>query len=173
MGTLLISLSPQNPGKHTHRAFAFFPKLPAELRCMIWTLARSEPRVVKIFISKDRNRFYSTAKVPTLLQICQESRRIAKQWYKLCFQKRVSAIDFVPRVYFDFSSDFLYVPSNGSPKGDPTRSNCYPYDLLIGDTEKVQKVVCEVTPYSEMFREIADYFPVASEALLILREEGM
>ncbi|KAE9364822.1 hypothetical protein N431DRAFT_564035 [Stipitochalara longipes BDJ] len=169
----LITLSPQTLGKQTHKAFALFPKLPPELRRMVWTLARPGPRVIKIFQSKvgDKEIIYSTAKVPTLLHTCQESRRIAKNWYELSFQCGWRG---TPRVYFDFSSDFVYFPRfPGKDSKYSTHSIASPSSISRNEREKVKRVVQEVESYNSRFDFISFFYPSATEAVLVLAEEGM
>jgi hypothetical protein len=171
----LINLSPQNLGMQTHKSFAFFPKLPLEIRRMIWIFARPVPRVLKIFEKWEgvQKVVYSTAKVPALLHACQESRWIAKEWYKLSFPGDY----FEPqssRIYFDCSSDYIYVPQEfGEDKGNPTHSNINPYLIRYMMTSKVMSVIHEVPEIWEIFYLLAHYFPSATKALLVLETEGM
>jgi len=144
---------------------------------MVWTFARPAPRVVNIFLSKtDGNDIlYSTAKVPSLLHVCQESRRLAKQWYQLSFQLAINWGDpDAARVYFDFSSDFLYFPYlTGGDPSDHSRFFPHAWDIDCDTRAKVRKVVQEVTSYSEQFYRISISYPFATEALLVGRKEGM
>jgi 2EXR family len=80
----------QRPSASRDKAFALFPKFPPELRRMVWIFARPPPRVIKLLWAKvggdEEDVIYSTAKVPSLLQTRQESRKIAKGWYELTFR---------------------------------------------------------------------------------------
>ncbi|KAE8446190.1 hypothetical protein EG329_012415 [Mollisiaceae sp. DMI_Dod_QoI] len=87
-----------------------FPRLAPELRLQIWEAARPEPRVIRIFPKKYEGEKYfaahSTAKVPTLLQTCRESRKVALEWYTLSFS---TFVGFPNTIYFDNSSDIAYL----------------------------------------------------------------
>ncbi|PMD29573.1 hypothetical protein L207DRAFT_642331 [Hyaloscypha variabilis F] len=173
----LINLSPQTLGTQTHKAFALFPKLPPELRRIVWDLARPSPRVIKLFHTKvnDVDILYSTAKVPSLLHTCQESRRVAKSWYELSlgyksnFGKKHAA-----HVYFDYSRDFLYSPlPDLEDERSYARSIAYPRDVYYLERTRVKKVVQEIPRIWEQFDLLSIYFPSAVEALLVDTEDGM
>jgi hypothetical protein len=171
----MINLSPQNLGMQAHKSFVFFPKLPPEIRRMIWTSARPAPRVLKIFEKMEgaEEVVYSTAKVPALLHACQDSRRIAKQWYELSFP-RTSYKPQSSRIYFDFSLDFVYVPEeSGEDKGNSTHSNISPYFIPHMIQSKVLNVIQEVEESCERFYPLASCFSSATKALLVLEGEGM
>jgi hypothetical protein len=171
----LINLSPQNLDIQLHKSFAFFPKLPPEIRRMIWTFARPAPRVLKMFEKKEGagEVVYSTAKVPALLHVCQESRQIAKEWYELSFPRR-SYEPESSRTYFDSSSDFVYVPEeSGEDKGNPTHSNINPYSIRSMMPSKIMNVIHEVPEFCDNFFQLASCFSSATKALLVLEGEGM
>jgi hypothetical protein len=143
----LINLSIQTLGKETQKSFAFFPQLPSEFRRMIWTFARPAPRVLKLFEKRVgiETVVYSTAKVPALLHACQESRRIAKEWYELSFPRIFRGLQF-PYIYIDYSSDFIYVPRRyGEDKGNPSRSNIAPYLISVLSFGKSMNVIQETS----------------------------
>ncbi|CZS93657.1 uncharacterized protein RCO7_09477 [Rhynchosporium graminicola] len=81
------------------KQFAFFPKLPAELRLMIWELALPGERIVRIqeFVeSSPHDRILqayqcigSKARVPTLLHVCHESRTLALKHYTIILKNRL------------------------------------------------------------------------------------
>jgi uncharacterized coiled-coil protein SlyX len=174
----LINLSPTILGKHTHKSFAFFPKLPPELRRMVWKFARPSPRVLKIYQFKtapdDKPELYSTAKVPSLLHACQESRRIAKEWYELSLRWYARIKEGEGRIYFDFSSDFLYYPLfDGKDMKHPTRSIPSPVVIHCQDKQKVRKIVLEVPQLRDRFIYGTICYSFASEAILVLDEEPM
>jgi len=173
----MINLSPENLGNHTHKAFALFSKVPLELRTIVWKLARPVPRVVNIFRAKvdDKDVLYSTAKIPSLLHVCQESRRIAKEWYQLSFPWSSSWNDpYAARVYFDFSADFLYFPSFDYFHSENTaRLSPLPWNIYARDTEKVKKVVQEVPKSWDGFSHMSINCPSATEALVVNIGEGM
>jgi uncharacterized coiled-coil protein SlyX len=174
----LINLSSATLDEHTHKSFTFFPQLPPELRRMVWTLARPPPRVLKVFkletIPDGEPELYSTAKVPSLLHACQESRRVAKEWYELSLRCCTRIGEQEGRVYFDFSSDFLYYsPIYDKDMGHPTHLNPHPADIHCHDREKVKKVVLEVRQFNDRFAYVTICYPFASEAILVLDEELM
>lgn len=77
--------------------FSLFPRLPRELRLMIWRLTLPRPRRIR----QNENRMY-----PITLSINQESRAMALQHYKVETTKAWSAIG-VP-CYVDYSADFIH-----------------------------------------------------------------
>ncbi|KAK0111503.1 hypothetical protein ONS95_001858 [Cadophora gregata] len=64
----------------TPKSFQRFSSLPVELRITVWRFALPDPRLVKVNYNVQTGRFYSTAKTPVSLQICQESRHEARNW---------------------------------------------------------------------------------------------
>ncbi|KAL2074174.1 hypothetical protein VTL71DRAFT_7952 [Oculimacula yallundae] len=98
------------------KRFKFFPRLPAELRLMIWELALPGERVVRIqdfpeCIHKHQPSAVcrcigSKARVPTLLHVCHESRALALKHYTITFENRM----FQP-TYFNPNLDILYFAS--------------------------------------------------------------
>lgn len=63
--------------------FTCFPKLPLELRLKVWHNSMPGSRVLEIRFNKRKRRFVSYAKVPTVLQICRESRNEALGTYQV------------------------------------------------------------------------------------------
>ena len=51
------------------KQFLLFPKLPLELRRMIWKLALPDGRVVEVLWSEEKKKFYTDATQPVLLQV--------------------------------------------------------------------------------------------------------
>jgi hypothetical protein len=166
----LINLSPATLGKNTHKSFAFFPKLPPELRRLVWKFARPAPQVLKIFETRVGNEdiLYSTAKIPALLHTCQESRRATKEWYELSLM-RYKTKSNLGRIYFDFSCDFVYV----TYKDDEDRTVVNPNDIDCRVADKVKNVAYEVPASSAEFEIISIAFPTANRAMLIGEREGM
>lgn len=104
-----------------HERFTLFPKLPMEVQFRIWEMSLEENRIVKVRFS-DRPRsskhdFIST--VPTILQICQGSRKEGLRHYSLDLATRHS----LNKAYFNFDKDILYI-------------DWYEYDV---EDEKVNK----------------------------------
>jgi len=140
---------------------------------MIWIFARPAPRVLKIFENKDEEVFYATAKVPALLHACQESRRIANKWYELSFPWNPYKPQY-SRVYFDCSSDFVYVPRhNREDKSNPTRLDANPCALSGTKPIKIMNVIQEVPVWGQRFFDLSLWLPSAEKALLVLQGEGM
>jgi hypothetical protein len=113
--------------------FTLFPKLIKDLRFEIWKLAASEPRIVEIcqfssptsidepipeeeeeddgyeieyYGRKNRNPFYSTAALPAILRVNQESRTIALEHYRLSFANAGNPAT----IYWNPAVDTLYFP---------------------------------------------------------------
>ncbi|PVH84878.1 hypothetical protein DL98DRAFT_528291 [Cadophora sp. DSE1049] len=86
--------------------FALFPKLPLELRHMVWKYALPGPRTIEIFY-KDHLRPLHADSVaslqrpkisdPVILFANKESREVALSAYELAFHYRTSS-----PLYFDF-----------------------------------------------------------------------
>lgn len=98
---LLTSLEVKNI-KPFLDSFTLFPKLPKEVRYMIWEHTLKS-RVVEIEYSVSRG-FYSRAKIPIAMKACRESRRAVLKSYPLSFGN----ILHKPVVAFNFSLDTLY-----------------------------------------------------------------
>lgn len=89
--------------------FHLFPKLPNEMRHMIWRASLSESRVLSVSderLFSDRLYFRKgdNQENPTALSVCRESRAIALEEYHLAFG--------TPNVYFNFERDILYFGSH-------------------------------------------------------------
>lgn len=91
--------------------FTLFPKLPPELRKIIWTFSTYSERVVEMdskhcFNSKTKrteHRFFSKTLVPVLLHVNLESRTIGLTIYQeLTFAGNVTG------TYIDWSHDFVH-----------------------------------------------------------------
>jgi hypothetical protein len=54
--------------------FVLFPKLPIELRLQIWKFALPGPRIIDVFYLHPKGA-RTTTPIPSLLHVCQESRR--------------------------------------------------------------------------------------------------
>ncbi|KAE9365515.1 hypothetical protein N431DRAFT_473564 [Stipitochalara longipes BDJ] len=88
---LLSTLPPPQPpaehGRNLHE-FTLFPKLPPEVRDMIWAIAASEPRMVKLIVGKGSRA--DTARIldvpgqsrhPAMIHTCRESRAVGLKAY--------------------------------------------------------------------------------------------
>jgi len=74
--------------------FAMFPKLPKELKLMIWKRALLSPRAVELEYHQNdhdnrglfmQGHFTSSCPIPVLLSVCQEFRSEAQKQYQLSF----------------------------------------------------------------------------------------
>jgi hypothetical protein len=101
----------------TPRDFHLFPKLPAELRLMIWAAALPGPRLVdvKFHFTDEGSRFGSlpmrcTSRTPppAILGVCSESREEALKKYSLCFTMWGGEAT----IYFDVEVDNLFITCN-------------------------------------------------------------
>jgi hypothetical protein len=85
LGETMTSPILQTIGQPIQKGLAVFSKLPPEISRMVWTFAHPPARVITIFENTDgvegEEIVYSTSKILTLLQVCQESRQIANNWY--------------------------------------------------------------------------------------------
>ncbi|KAH9205035.1 hypothetical protein DL95DRAFT_470963 [Leptodontidium sp. 2 PMI_412] len=91
------------------RVFKFFPKLPFELRLMVYEYALPPPRFVELQTSdsqKVQSRQFSKSPIPALLHATSETRQTMKALgYKLAFGTELQA----PQTWFNFSRDYLYL----------------------------------------------------------------
>jgi hypothetical protein len=94
--------------------FTLFPKLPAELRLMIWKAALPGPRLVEVNFGFKNNEFCfgselasctSPTAPPAILGACGESRTEALKYYGLCFAMR----DGQANISFDLEVDTLFI----------------------------------------------------------------
>ncbi|CZR64810.1 uncharacterized protein PAC_14709 [Phialocephala subalpina] len=112
------------------QTFTRFPRLPLELRLMIWTHCSQFTRYVDLWPSEHGRlqdgtetrpnsilnfqflRHVTSQPPPAVLYACKESRKVALQHYKLEFgSKHVldhgMTITTPPRIYINWSSDFI------------------------------------------------------------------
>lgn len=104
--------------------FTLFPKLPAEIRLMIWKAALPGPRLVDVNFQFEDSEFAfgsnlascaSPTPPPTLLSVCHESRTEALKHYSLCFAVGSEEVG----VFCDLKIDTLFI------------SCCYPVDDIL------------------------------------------
>ncbi|KAH7348642.1 hypothetical protein BKA65DRAFT_501028 [Rhexocercosporidium sp. MPI-PUGE-AT-0058] len=110
--------------------FTCFPKLPAELRNMIWEHASNLPRNLDIWARRIRSlsyrwsvgddpvkyqpfKFYTKQPVPSILQTNRESRAIGHLHYHLSFETWFQcddglAVTTPARVYSNFAMDQIF-----------------------------------------------------------------
>ncbi|KAH7124820.1 hypothetical protein B0J13DRAFT_565674 [Dactylonectria estremocensis] len=91
------------------KSFPFFPRLPREIKAEIWNEALREPNIVQLCFSfQSRHATLHHRVLPTLLQVCAESRGRALKYYpdKFYEQKHTGITIYVrPKV------DTLYLGS--------------------------------------------------------------
>jgi hypothetical protein len=97
--------------------FPLFPKLPSELRQIIWTLALPKPRTIMVtsraFVTYDERMSpvrnfragHNAQIVPCVLHVCAESRNLGLKTYQPAFATQLRARP----IYFNFQSDTLYM----------------------------------------------------------------
>jgi hypothetical protein len=78
-----------------------FPRLPAEIRAIIWELSL-EPRIVEIGFT-DEEGFYQKCEIPLELMVSQYSRNVVARSYPLCF----GSLRYKPSIRFNFAIDTL------------------------------------------------------------------
>ncbi|KAE9370355.1 hypothetical protein N431DRAFT_342646, partial [Stipitochalara longipes BDJ] len=119
--------------------FKLFPKLPFELRRIIWRLSLPGQRVVELLYDDTTGQCKSPCPVPTALHINSESRGVALESYELAF----GTAKAVAVVYFDFGVDALYVGlGNFSPsQTDPSRRLFR--DLQRKDLERLEHLITD------------------------------
>ncbi|KAH6720203.1 hypothetical protein BKA61DRAFT_708432 [Leptodontidium sp. MPI-SDFR-AT-0119] len=107
-------------GEREDSIFTLFPKLPLELRRMLWKFALPGPRMIRIlpsvrFIVQENGKCVlnpewrqmqmagSKAASPVILRVNHEARETGLSTYKLAFKGRLSK-----PIYFDFAQDSLF-----------------------------------------------------------------
>jgi hypothetical protein len=83
--------------------FALFPKLPAEIRCLVW-IAAITPRIVKWTRNHNENTFTAPSKSLPLFATCRESRDTVL----LYGDYRNMAPSYLSPVYFSPLFDYLF-----------------------------------------------------------------
>lgn len=145
-----------NPGD-TGCTFHLFPRLPPELRNMIWTMGCLEPSLVEIHCVDLRCRaqrsdpsmaplyifdfnlqhFRSNTPIPPLLSTCKESRSLASHYY--C-RSSLSSYFCSDAVYFRYPIDTVYI-SPGDLDSWATRA---PYLGLKSSPIPSWSKICEI-----------------------------
>ncbi|EPE30535.1 hypothetical protein GLAREA_03502 [Glarea lozoyensis ATCC 20868] len=91
--------------------FRFFPKLPIELRLIIWKIAVDEGRIIHLSKAPKGPSFVNLSGHPPLLEACLESRIVAKRFYVRGFEQKMyrnASMYFSPAdtLYFETIQDF-------------------------------------------------------------------
>ncbi len=92
-------------GMTSELGFPLFPKLPMELRILVWTAAASIPRIITIRRGIGQDLHYANLTVPVILHTSQEARKAAKDWYT-----RISSGHLGHLMYINFTNDVLFFP---------------------------------------------------------------
>jgi hypothetical protein len=172
-------------------AFELFPRLPKELRLVIWELARQEPRIVKLRKSKMENYMFgrynyrSNAPIPGLLHTCIESRLVALQWYASMFPEctgdsysytmlgaPIKIVDPFRKwgtrglfqnqhTFFDPSADFLYIGCEFCT-----------IHLDLQSCKKVQNLLIRWNENRSPFFSFASWYPSATEIGILSPSSG-
>jgi hypothetical protein len=148
------------------RSFTLFPKLPLEIRMMIWKQTL-QPRDIEIYFAPNRG-FFTPIWGPVALRVNKESRNTVEPLYPLSFGNVV----YQPRVRFNFSIDTLFLEHDFQPQVLHFLASLKPYeitqlrylavDMLIdidfGDGEHVEidteKVIQKAIPAMTNLKEI-------------------
>ncbi|KAH6721826.1 hypothetical protein BKA61DRAFT_568392 [Leptodontidium sp. MPI-SDFR-AT-0119] len=91
------------------REFELFPKLPLELRNMVWNEAAIVPQIIVIGYRRSPNpgfimRVVNKTKPPAVLHASHESRRVALQDFEVTFENSAAP---GCGIYFNFDRDAL------------------------------------------------------------------
>lgn len=149
MGTADLPLELPVKKPKTLRRFKLFSKLPIEIRFMIWTLCLPPPRVVDVRMRRkstptstgeilDVGRFISTVNHPVLVHVCSESRRLARQHYKLSFPKKTQTEWSPAQTYIDFDNDTVWFDNLRYYPSTPSASS--PKTLPMAEFAKIKKL---------------------------------
>ncbi|KAH7410891.1 hypothetical protein BKA64DRAFT_638549 [Cadophora sp. MPI-SDFR-AT-0126] len=129
----------EQDGKEDEK-FTLFPKLPLELRRMVWSESTKVQRDVAIYVhetEQDDRDLKSTSPtlftpcVPVLFHVCKESREIATRIYELIRYRDTSAIEpfcengrvRLGPLYFNFERD-VYVAYGLCPMPGANLDSC-------------------------------------------------
>lgn len=156
--TLLSTLSALEipPQGTTLLAFTLFPNLAPEIRNMIWVLAASEPRTIKLFGTDGpadpahTSTITGQTKHPGMVHACRESREVAMMFYERCSTvvRATGRINVRNSVYVNFTIDtFLFqVPSDLDAGYSPVS----PLNFTPGHIEKIQHIEVESSSYKDV-----------------------
>ncbi|ESZ91872.1 hypothetical protein SBOR_7737 [Sclerotinia borealis F-4128] len=161
--------------------FLRFSELPCKVRRRIWYHARPEARYIKIRESRWGDTLFSNAPIPSMLQTCRESRKIALRWYDLSFARnpemgfwdRVNlkktmedVLTQEPRramIYFDWERDGVY---SQCARCNGHRMSCRHAPLSF-DFLRVKRLAFEGPLSVKPFYKIALCFPAVESIMLI------
>lgn len=132
--------------------FVQFPKLPLELRRIIWRWSLPRSRIVEIFYDPERG-CWSCCPPPTGLRVNSESREVALEWYKLSFATQTTP----PMIYIDMDIDQLYV---GIGNFSPCQFDMAPPEYLFRVLDREEK---KTIKHLVIDNRINSYFPDVSD----------
>lgn len=151
-------------------SFPQFSRLPPELRLQIWRYSR-QPRVVEVIYDSATDTCTSTAKPPALLHVCHESRHEGLRAYRKTFGTKSSP----PSIYFDPSTDVLYLPRHGDMGYDEAARD---FTQRVNDMANVTTLAIDHVPPDirrpwEAYNKycLIQSFPKLREAILVLGYE--
>jgi hypothetical protein len=147
---------------HSKSSFALFPKIPLEVREMVWIEALPH-RVISIseklygprFENSGNNvamvqnyrkpefwQFKSSAKTPSIFHACQESRRVALKIYHLSFGGYG-----LTAFYFNPSIDTIFFNSIGALNGFLSKAF---WPSFVGDMKKIRYLALGSTIHTSL-----------------------
>ncbi|CZS95589.1 uncharacterized protein RAG0_05189 [Rhynchosporium agropyri] len=170
-------LSPANPADTIINTFIpltefkYFPKLPYELRHMVFTIAikDSAPRILGI---QPQYREH-----PALMQVCTQSRTICTKFYHYCASRQRTKIF---RFYIDYQKDVLYMNHPFTLLGGKAQlsviqatHSIYPEFLELIETLSMNlKEVRNLTGFhrgtNTLWRMLANWCPAVKELKIVI-----
>ncbi|RFU29951.1 hypothetical protein B7463_g6390, partial [Scytalidium lignicola] len=120
------------PSKMTEK-FTLFSELPYEIRLQIWEYAVEEmlktkwERVRKVCVDRNSKtcKLVSHSPLPSLLEACQLSRKVALKMYKVAFDTKKAR----NRIYFNFKTDILFICNESYEDLPWMARNFFPHDF--------------------------------------------
>ncbi|QSZ31752.1 hypothetical protein DSL72_001320 [Monilinia vaccinii-corymbosi] len=127
-----------NPYFKANHAFSLFPRLPPELRLMIWAAAADERQIVRIIpCSEDgsgEEGFQADYTMPVILQVCRDSRNEALKKYAVIF----GGILRDP-IYFNYQRDFICLVGTSTYEHFEVLSQ--EDNFVSGEIQKIENVL--------------------------------
>lgn len=134
--------------------FHFFPKLPLEMRLMIWKKTFPAARAVLLQLEREPKdekgpeifKLVSPCSIPVALKVCQESRTEAKRRYELGLANQFHE----GRIYIDFEYDIVYMAWRGLRTGSEVDISPKLLSALLSkdEADKIQRMAVS-SIYSE------------------------
>jgi hypothetical protein len=153
--------------------FTLFPKLPAELRRMIWHRSLPGPRVVEVLFADRYGFCFSPCPIPTALHVNREARDIALESYKACF----ATLKATSRIYFDMEVDILFFGvGNFAPSGEDPVAHLF-QQLLRRDLNQVKNIAIDSEIDTLFSDEVEEYAGLTTlglkrvESVMVIKNE--